>query len=76
MHCTRDNGDDVVDIVIHQNVRLSVVIVNDILDSDHLPIMFNTVDPVRTKEALDPVEKLTDWELCQSLASELIYSNI
>jgi hypothetical protein len=28
------------------------------------------------REALDPVEKLTDWELFQSLASELISPNI
>jgi hypothetical protein len=34
--------------------------------------MFSILDPVRTREALDPVEKLTDWELFQSLASELI----
>jgi hypothetical protein len=38
--------------------------------------MFSILDPVRTREALDPVEKLTDWELFQSLASELISPNI
>jgi hypothetical protein len=27
-------------------------------------------------EALDPVQKLADWELLQSLASELITQNI
>jgi hypothetical protein len=30
--------------------------------------MFSLVDPVREREALDPVEKLTDWELLQSLS--------
>jgi hypothetical protein len=34
------------------------------------------MDPVKTKEALDPIKKLTDWELFQSLASELISPNI
>jgi hypothetical protein len=38
--------------------------------------MFSILDPVRMKEALDPVEKLTDWELFQCLASELISPNI
>jgi hypothetical protein len=34
------------------------------------------LDPVRTREASDPVEKLRDWEMFQSLASELISPNI
>jgi hypothetical protein len=34
--------------------------------------MFNMLDPVGTREALNPIEKLTDSELFQSLASELI----
>jgi hypothetical protein len=46
---------DVLDIVVNQNVRLSEVIVTDILDSDHLPIMFSILDHVRMRKALDPV---------------------
>jgi hypothetical protein len=38
--------------------------------------MFSILDPVRMKVALDPVEKRMDWELFQSLASELISPNI
>jgi hypothetical protein len=38
--------------------------------------MLRSFDPVRTREALHPVEKLTDWDLFQSLASELIYPSI
>jgi hypothetical protein len=38
--------------------------------------MFSILDPVRTTEALDPVEKLTDWELFQSLTSELMSQKI
>jgi hypothetical protein len=32
---------DMIDIVVHQNIRVSDVIVSDILDSDHLPITQN-----------------------------------
>jgi hypothetical protein len=49
--------------------------VADIINSDHLPVMFIILDPVRTRKALDPVEKLRDWELFQSFASELISPN-
>jgi hypothetical protein len=48
------------------------IIVSDFLDSDHLPIVFSVLDPVRTSEALDPAEKFTDWELFRSLVSDLI----
>jgi hypothetical protein len=56
MHYTSDGRDVVLDIVVHQNISLSEVIVMDILDSDHLPIIFNILDPVRMRETLDPVE--------------------
>jgi hypothetical protein len=62
----------VMDIVVHKNIRLSNVIVSDILDSDHLPIIFHIVNHVRTKNVLAPLEKFTDWERFQSLASNLI----
>jgi hypothetical protein len=65
------NG-DVLDIVVHKNMRLSNVIVSDILDSDHLPIIFHILDHVRTKIVSAPLEKFTDWERFQSLASNLI----
>jgi hypothetical protein len=42
------NG-DVLDMVVHKNIRLSGVIVSDILDPDHIPIMFHILDHVRTK---------------------------
>jgi hypothetical protein len=34
------------------------------------------LDPVTTRSALDPVEKMTDCELFEILASELISPNI
>jgi hypothetical protein len=43
------NG-DVLDIVVHKNIRLSDVIVSDILDWGHLPITFHILDHVRTKQ--------------------------
>jgi hypothetical protein len=38
--------------------------------------MFSILNPVRTREALNPAEKLTDWELFQRLSSELLFLNI
>jgi hypothetical protein len=51
-----ENG-DVLDIVVHKNVRLSEVIVPDILESDHLPIVFHSLDHVRSRNPSDPVDK-------------------
>jgi hypothetical protein len=70
MHYTLDGRGDVLDIAVHQNARLSETTVTDILYSDHLPIMFSILDPVRTMEVSDPAEKIRDWELLQSLAYE------
>jgi hypothetical protein len=67
-HFTVGNG-DVLDIVVHKNIRLSDVIVSEILDSDHLPITFHILDHVRTKQISKPLEKFTNWERFQSLAS-------
>jgi hypothetical protein len=69
------NG-DVPDIVVHQNVRLSEIIVSDVLDSDHLPVLFHTLDHVTTRNLSDPIEKFTDWERFQSLASDLVSPKI
>jgi hypothetical protein len=49
-------------IVVHKKVQLSEVIVFDILDSDHLPVIFHLVDHVRTTNLLDTVDKFIDWE--------------
>jgi hypothetical protein len=55
------NG-DALDIVVHKNIRLSNVIVSNILDSDHLPIIFHILDHVRTKNVPAPLEIFTNWE--------------
>jgi hypothetical protein len=64
------------DIIVHKNIQLSEVIICDILDSDHLPIIFHLLDHVRTRNLSDPVDKFTDLEQFQSLASELISPSI
>jgi hypothetical protein len=69
------NG-DVLDIVVHKNIRLSNVIVSDILDSDHLPIIIQILAHVRTKNVSAPLEKFTDWGQFQSLALNLISPRI
>jgi hypothetical protein len=55
------------------STKVSDVIVSDILDSDHLPIVFHILDHVKIRNLSEPVEKFRDWERFQSLASELIY---
>jgi hypothetical protein len=66
----------VLDIFVHQNIRMSDVIVSDILDSDRLPIVFHILDHVKIRNLSNPIEKFTDWERFQSLASELISPKI
>jgi hypothetical protein len=46
------------------------------LDSDHLPITFNILDHVKIRNLSEPIEKFTDWDRLQSLASELISPRI
>jgi hypothetical protein len=60
---------DILDIVVPEDVQLSKVRVLDIRDSDHLPITFCILDHIKAREILDPVEKFTDRERFQSLAS-------
>jgi hypothetical protein len=75
-HYSPAGNGDVLDSVVHQNIRLSDVTVSDILDSDHLPIVFHIMDHVKTRNLSEPVEKFTDWEQFQSLASDLISPRI
>jgi endonuclease/exonuclease/phosphatase family metal-dependent hydrolase len=61
-HYSNAGNGDVLDIVVHQNIRLSDVIVSHTLDSDHLPIIFHILDHVKIRNLSEPVEKFTDWE--------------
>jgi hypothetical protein len=74
-HPPTGNG-DLLDIVVHNNVRLSEVIFSDILDSDHPPIIFHLLYRIRSRILLDPVDKFTDWKRFQRLESELISLNV
>jgi hypothetical protein len=75
-HYSPAGNGDVLDIVVHKNIRLSNVIVSYILNSDHLPIVFHSPDHVRTTKLSEPLEKFTNWERFQSLASDLISPRI
>jgi hypothetical protein len=66
---------NMLDIVVHKNIWLSEVIVSEILDSDHLPVVFHLLGYVRTQSLSDLVDKFTDWERFQSLASQLTQGN-
>jgi hypothetical protein len=75
-HYSPAGNGDVLDIVVHQNSRASDVIVSDILDSEHLPIIFYILDHVKTKNLSEPIEKFTERNRFQSLASEIISPRI
>jgi hypothetical protein len=46
----------VLDIVVHKNIRVSNVIVSDIFDSDHLPIIFHILDHVKIRNLSEPIK--------------------
>jgi hypothetical protein len=48
------------DIVVHQNIRVSDVIVSDIFYSYHLPIIFHILDHAKIRNLSEPTEKFTD----------------
>jgi hypothetical protein len=74
-HHNVPEGDvDLMDIV-HKNFRLSEVIASNILDSDHLPIVFNLLDHARNRNPLDPVANNRLGQF-RNLASELISPRI
>jgi hypothetical protein len=50
----------VLDTVVHRNIRVTDVIVSDILDSYHLTIIFHILDYVKIRNLSDPIEKFTD----------------
>jgi hypothetical protein len=75
-HYSPSENGDVLDTVVHEIIRVSDIIVSDILDSDQLPILFHILDHVKIRNLSDPIEKFTDWDWFQSLASELISNKI
>jgi hypothetical protein len=71
-HYSPAGNGDMLDIVVHQNIRVSDVTVSDILDSDHQPIIFHILDHVKIRNLSEPIGKITDWDRFQSFTSELI----
>jgi hypothetical protein len=78
IHYSSAGNGDVLDISVYQNIRGSDIIVSHILDSDHLPIIFHIlrVDHIKIRNLSEPIEKFTDRDRFQSLASELIAPRI
>jgi hypothetical protein len=64
------------DIVVRQNISLSGVIVSDIVNSDHPPVVSHILDHVKTKNLSESVEKFIDWKRFQNLDSQLIAPRI
>jgi hypothetical protein len=50
--------------------RLSNVTVSNIVDSDHLPIIFHILDHVKIRNLSEPIEKFTGWERFQSVEAD------
>jgi hypothetical protein len=69
--CKHDGRGDVLDAVVHQNFSMSNVIVAGILDLNNI----KRSGPYCNEFCFRSSWNLTDWELFQSLASELILPN-
>jgi hypothetical protein len=59
IHYSPAGNGDVLDIFMHKNAQLSEVIVSDILDLDHLPVVFHILDLIRIRNLSDLIDKLT-----------------
>jgi hypothetical protein len=55
-HYSPARNGDVLDIVVQQNIRVSDVIVSDILDLDHLPIIFHILGHIKIRNLTEPIE--------------------
>jgi hypothetical protein len=76
IHYSPTGNGDVLDIMVHQNIRVSDVIVYNILDSDHPPIIFHILNNIKIRNLSEPIEKFADWDMFQCLVSELISARI
>jgi hypothetical protein len=75
-HYSRVGNDDMLDIVVRQEIRVSDITVSNILYSENLPIVFHILDHIKIRNLSEHVEIFIDWERFQSLASELISPRI
>jgi hypothetical protein len=74
-HYSLAGDGDVLNIMIHQNIRVTDVL-SLIFWIHHLPIIFHILDHVKIMNLSEPIEKLTDLDQFQSLASKLISPRI
>jgi hypothetical protein len=72
IHYSPVGNGNILDTVVHQNIRLSVVIVSDIPDSEPLLVVLHVLYHVNVENLSEPVKKSIDSEWFQSLASDLI----
>jgi hypothetical protein len=63
---------DVLEIVVHKIIRVSDVIASNILDSDHLPLIFHILDHIKIRNLSEPIENFTDCDRFQIVAWLLI----
>jgi endonuclease/exonuclease/phosphatase family metal-dependent hydrolase len=56
IHYSPAGNGDVLDIVVHQNMRVSDVIVSDILDSDHLSVIIHILNQVKITNLSELIE--------------------
>jgi hypothetical protein len=71
-HYSPAGNGDVLDIVVHKSIKSVTRHFYDILDSDHLPVLFHIPGHVKINNFSEPTEKFTDWDRFISFASELI----
>jgi hypothetical protein len=50
------------DTVTYENIKLSDVIISEVLDSDHFPIVFHILELVRSRNLSDTNKEYTDLE--------------
>jgi hypothetical protein len=46
------------DIVVHQNIRVSDGTVSDNLETDHIPVIFHIMGHAKIRNLSEPVEKV------------------
>jgi hypothetical protein len=57
-HYSPAGNGEVLYIVVHKNITMSDITVSDILDPDHLPIIFHIRDHVKIRNFSEPIGKI------------------
>jgi hypothetical protein len=67
---------DVMDTVVHKNIRFSNVIVSDIPDSDHLPKYSTSWIILELQNSWKDSKIVIDWGWLQSIATDIVSPRI